>query len=136
MSRYYDHTGDLMRHIWSTFRRITGAPFLAGATIALAVAATPAAAHYVYSKARVHEASSLCVEVRSEVSHGTEGGGFYKTDVWLSEQALGIACLNQKMGDPGTILSKQNHWAWVGNDVFLCTLTGDFTNTSRTNHIS
>lgn len=57
-----------------------------GVTLAVCgfIASTPgmANAHYVYEREHLYYTSADCVEGRSEVSHGSTGGGYYKASIW------------------------------------------------------
>jgi hypothetical protein len=62
----------------------------------LAVTTSPAKAHYVYEPGIVATWDHYCTKSRSEVSHGTHGGGYWKTDTESQAQNFytGVNCID------------------------------------------
>lgn len=60
-----------------------GVSLMALAILALS-SASPASAHYVYRQNTVYDAGedgNYKIEIRSEISHGSHNGGYYKTNI-------------------------------------------------------
>ena len=126
----------LLNRLNGKFRRRL--PEVVGAALAIVMVgiALPASAHYVYAQDTVFIASSECVEVRSEVSHGSHNGGFYKTKVEVWKEFLGYGnCIYHWERSAGKIAAKQEHWAFVNNNWFACTATGWIFNSSTGNQL-
>lgn len=115
-------------------------PELAGVIAALCTASVlPALAHYVYNDDRVYQATSECVEVRSEVSHGSYGGGYYKTDVEVWQDILGNLgnCIYHWERAAGNIAGMQQHYVYTqANGWHVCTATGWIFNTNFGNQLT
>jgi len=114
---------------WPNFFGLVMAVFL--------FSAAPAAAHYVYQDDRVYNGDNECVEVRSEVSHGSLGAGYYKTDVEVWQGLLGYGnCLYHWERSSGKIAGKQQHFVNNNGSSRVCTATGWVFNTSFGNQLT
>lgn len=112
----------------------------AAAAVALATAgaafAAPAAAHYVYTKAKVYASSTNCTGARSETSHG-DGGGYSKADVfsWYRMEAPmagGYDCESNWSRPAGYLATKYQLFKWDGAKWAECKYTDYYYNSSST----
>jgi hypothetical protein len=89
---------------------------------------TAASAHVEYNKGRLYQSDPLCVDGRSEISHGS-GGGYSKVDTWARQRTwvprVGwIQCGIKKYRPKGYIANRILIYKWLSNgSVGLCTYT-------------
>jgi hypothetical protein len=94
------------------------------ALVFTAVAADPAAAHYVYQKAKVYVSDTNCTGARAETSHGG-GGGYSKSDVyswyrWEIPMAGGYDCQTDLSRPAGYLATRFTLYKWNGSSWAAC----------------
>lgn len=97
----------------------------AGAMAFVLLAATPAAAHYVYQEGHVYRTNDLCVHERSEISHG-DGGGYSRVDVSSTTYAAPggtFPCALALEKPTNQIAAKIVVMAWNGSAWYVCAET-------------
>jgi len=106
-------------------RRFSHTPSSAAIVVFLSAAlvissASVAIAHYVYEEAEVwRNASGQCLEIRSEISHGSGGG--YSKGGDLTYQAVGpVQCFYQWLRGPGYLRMKYDLLKWNGSAWGYC----------------
>jgi hypothetical protein len=72
--------------------RTRSASVLLFSVFVLGVVVPPATAHYVYQSERVAKYDGQCVWNRSEISHGTNDGGYSKVNLTFDSDGTHTAC--------------------------------------------
>lgn len=123
----------------SVFRRA----FLAGAAaMALAVfpLASPANGHVVYESGTMLQFPPWCMRIRSEVSHGSHDGGYYKGNIntYGKSASTQNGCASSYSHGPHHLMMKM--WQWFKPfgtpPVGVCSATVTLENTTRRSSLS
>lgn len=98
----------------------------------------PVLAHYVYNIDYTWSGGSNgnCVKARSEISHGTNDGGYSAADTWTYQKVGTINCIGGWNRPPGYLSAEADLWYWTGSQWAVCASTNTVYNTNDSWHIT
>jgi hypothetical protein len=109
--------------------------------LSLLATTTAASAHVEYNKGRLYQSDPLCVDGRSEISHGV-GGGYSRVDTWARQRTWvpksgWIQCGIKKNRPKGYIANRILVFKWLADgSAGLCTLTHWDYNDKKASHFA
>ena len=100
---------------------------------------TSASAHYVYEKIQTYESADICTVGRSEVSHGADGGGYFKANTNIQTATFTpwgmMNCGIGKRVPPGYIASYMQVYKWTSSGWAICKNLGWYYNQTTTDNV-